>query len=148
MTSPITFTVHGTPAPQGSKSAFVNRHTGRATLVESSKAVKPWRAAVVTEAQRHAGQLNPDEIWRCSILFAFPRPKTHYRSGRFSDELKPGAPIRHTQKPDLDKLTRSTWDALTTAGIIRDDAQIPDAHIRKIWIDKDEPAHATITLWA
>lgn len=46
----LTIVVHGQPAPQGSKRAFVNKHTGRAALVESSKKVQPWRQAVVGRA--------------------------------------------------------------------------------------------------
>ena len=38
------FTVHGLPAPQGSK-----RHVGKGVMVESSKYVKPWREAVKAE---------------------------------------------------------------------------------------------------
>ena len=37
----LTITVHGTPAPQGSK-----RHVGNGVMVESSKKVKPWRQDV------------------------------------------------------------------------------------------------------
>ena len=37
----ITFEVYGQPAPQGSK-----RHVGGGRMIESSKAVAPWREAV------------------------------------------------------------------------------------------------------
>lgn len=46
----IEITVHGLPAPQGSK-----RHVGRGVMVESSKNVKPWRSAVVWAAISAAG---------------------------------------------------------------------------------------------
>ncbi|WP_312778521.1 hypothetical protein [Corynebacterium variabile] len=39
-----TFHVPGVPAPQGSKNAY--RRGNKVLLVESSKKVKPWRAAV------------------------------------------------------------------------------------------------------
>jgi len=42
----VEFTVLGVPAPQGSK-----RHVGRGVLVESSKALGPWRDAVAWAAR-------------------------------------------------------------------------------------------------
>lgn len=39
-----TFHVPGVPTPQGSKNAY--RRGNKVLLVESSKKVKPWRAAV------------------------------------------------------------------------------------------------------
>ena len=50
---------------------------------------------------------------RVDIIFYFKRPKHHYRSGKFSDQLKPGAPTRHTVKPDKDNLDKLTLDAGT-----------------------------------
>lgn len=53
MTQPITFTVHGRPAPQGSKRAFAVRGkggvpTGRVAVIESSHdRVKSWRQAIL-----------------------------------------------------------------------------------------------------
>jgi crossover junction endodeoxyribonuclease RusA len=46
----LTFTVRGTPAPQGSKS-FKGIHGGHAVLAESSKKVKPWRMDVKAVAE-------------------------------------------------------------------------------------------------
>ena len=43
-----TFHVAGFPAPQGSKNAY--RRGNKVVLVESSKKVKPWRAAVAQAA--------------------------------------------------------------------------------------------------
>ncbi|MGP5083022.1 hypothetical protein ACTXJ8_14785 [Corynebacterium variabile] len=43
-----TFHVPGVPAPQGSKNAY--RRGNKVVLVESSKMVKPWRAAVAQAA--------------------------------------------------------------------------------------------------
>ena len=44
--------VYGQPAPQGSKRGIIHRHTKRVVLIESSKKVKPWRAAVVRAARQ------------------------------------------------------------------------------------------------
>lgn len=47
----LAFTVIGTPAPQGSK-----RHVGGGRMVESSKAVAPWRDSVAWTARGEANK--------------------------------------------------------------------------------------------
>jgi crossover junction endodeoxyribonuclease RusA len=53
-----------------------------------------------------------------------PRPKDHYGTGRNSGTVKPSAPINPASMPDLDKLVRCICDALTDAGVWKDDAQV------------------------
>ena len=110
----ITFTVNAVPAPQGSK-----RHVGRGILVESSAKVGPWRDSVVFAARGVMRGRGPFEgAVAVSITFRLPKPKT----------VKRDLP---SVRPDLDKLARSTCDALTTAQVIVDDAQICD-----LWVSK------------
>ena len=131
--SSITFRVIGTPAPQGSK-----RHVGRGILVESSKKVRPWRqdvAAAALEARAGADPIAGPVY--ASIIFYLPRPKSAPKSREFPD-----------RKPDLDKLERSTYDALVVAGIIRDDAQIVQSHNMKVYAVSGEPLGARIKIAA
>lgn len=119
--------VHDTPAPQGSKRGFVNRHTGRVNMVESSKRVAPWREAVKTAALTETARTGTTTLTGpvvVSIVFTMPRTKGHYRTGRNAHLLRDGAPTAPAGKPDLDKLTRSTLDALTAAAVYRDDSQV------------------------
>ncbi|NUS83714.1 MAG: RusA family crossover junction endodeoxyribonuclease [Streptomyces sp.] len=118
----ITLTVHGLPAPQGSK-----RHVGGGVMIESSKKVKPWRqdvkyiAIAATEAAPDWTLL--DGPLAVAMTFTFDRPKGHYRTGRNAHLLRDAAPIRPAGVPDLSKLVRSTEDALT--GIVwKDDARV------------------------
>lgn len=67
------------------------------------------------------------------LALMFPRPKAHYRTGRNSAELRPGAPGWHTQYPDLDKCARLVFDALTVAGVWGDDKQGCELHAQKHW---------------
>lgn len=123
----LTLNVWGEPAPQGSK-----RHVGRGVMIESSKKVKPWREAVkfaALEATQAGGALTAhagpmDGPVNVEVVFRFTRPKGHYRTGRNSHLLRTGAPRRPAGKPDLDKLLRSTFDALSDAGVWGDDAQV------------------------
>ena len=125
-----TIFVPGTPAPQGSKRVGVNRATGRAVLIEASKQVKPWRAAVV-EAWKSTGRETipgPVAVW---LRFDLVRPRGHYGTGRNARTLRPTAPAYPAVKPDLDKLVRSILDALTTAGAIEDDARVVSLSVSK-----------------
>jgi Holliday junction resolvase RusA-like endonuclease len=141
----LTVDVVGLPAPQGSKRAFVVN--GRPVMAESSKKVKPWRqdvAAAAAAAAEEARWQTPTGPVRVDITFYLPRPKYHYRSGARANELKPNAPIYVDKKPDKDKLERATCDALTTAGVIRDDAQIASGLVEKHYANGPTGARITI----
>lgn len=130
--------VHGLPAPQGSK-----RHVGNGVMIESSKRVKPWRqdvkhAALTAVAEKHGvtyafAPLNG--AVRIDIRFLLPRPKHHYRTGRNANLLRDAAPLWPAVKPDIDKLIRSTLDALGEAGCWHDDAQVVSIHAWKSYAD-------------
>lgn len=124
----ISFFVPGIPAPQGSK-----KHVGNGLMIESSKALGPWRAKVALEARGRVKQPISGPI-RLDLRFVMPRPKSHYGTGRNADQLKHAAPRYHTQKPDLDKLVRAIGDALTGV-IYRDDSQIVAGEYVKSWAD-------------
>lgn len=135
-------TVHGTPGPQGSKKGFYNKALGRVQMVESSKKVKPWRDAVRTDAVDERGDAVPLD---CPVLvdmvFTFTRPKGHYRTGRNAHLLRDGAPIRPAGYPDLDKIARSTGDALKDAGVLKDDGRISEyGRLAKVWANEDRDA--------
>ena len=128
----LSVTTYGLPAPQGSK-----RHVGGGVMVESSKAVKPWREAV-KYAALDALEAHPE--WDRStpavgmqVVFTMPRPRSHYRTGKRSHELRADAPALHTKAPDLDKLLRSTWDALGQAGVFADDARVAQVYAIKTY---------------
>jgi crossover junction endodeoxyribonuclease RusA len=109
------FTVLGlSPAPQGSK-----RHVGGGRMVESSAKVKPWREAVRSEALATGLAISAEPIY-LHLLFRFRRPQGHRNA---KGELKPSAPQTPITRPDLDKLCRSTLDALTGV-LFADDSQV------------------------
>jgi Holliday junction resolvase RusA-like endonuclease len=109
-------------APQGSKNGYYR--DGKVILVESSRAVKPYREAV-SKALREAGDAqnwviaNRDVQHKVSLVFGLPAPKRFVRA-------------HHTTKPDIDKLARSTLDAITLSGRIwLDDSQVTVLLCRK-----------------
>ena len=102
--------IPGRPAPQGSK-----RPIGHGVMIESSKALKPWRedirCALLSGGlpmQRFPGAV------ACTLEFVLPRPKS---------TPKKATPLA-SKRPDLDKLTRAAFDAITSAGVIVDDSKI------------------------
>jgi crossover junction endodeoxyribonuclease RusA len=132
----ITFTVPGTPAPQGSKRAFRNRHSDRIQLVESSKTVGPWRERVALAAHSAAGGRNLlDGPITVLIDFVMPRPKS-------APKTRTPAAVK---RPDVDKLARACLDALTSV-IFVDDAQVTNLHVTKRLAEVGEAAHAHITV--
>ena len=120
------------PAPQGSKNAY--RRGNRCVLVESSKKVKPWREAVARAAKENIPQPLEGEI-HLRVVFVMPRTKA------MGD--KPAPPM--LQRPDLDKLLRSTCDGLTGAAYV-DDSQVTHISSEKRRAEPGEPTGAHITL--
>lgn len=111
----IRFTVLGRARPQGSK-----RHVGRGVMVESSKALKPWRQDVAGMASYEVGGELPFGAHvpvKLSLDFYFAAPKKCKRAGM-------------TTKPDSDKLARSIMDAIKGI-VIHDDAQVVELNVSK-----------------
>jgi crossover junction endodeoxyribonuclease RusA len=116
----LTVWVPGDPAPQGSK-----RHVGHGVLIESSHAVKPWRATVhayVADEIRRRRWTPLDEPAYVMLAFYLRRPTSAPRRRVMPD-----------RKPDLDKLARAVLDALSTAGAVADDARIVDLQCSKYY---------------
>jgi len=131
----IRFTVYGEPKAGGNKRISVRG--GRAHIYESTKGTATWRDSVVYAAREkmQALQRQEDEIvskgpslWpltsplSLTVVFTLPRPKTAPKKRLWPDH-----------KPDLSKAIRSTEDALTDAGVIRDDALFVRHEIWKVF---------------
>jgi len=131
MTPLLTFNVLGTPAPQGSKNARYNPKTGKTFVYEqNSEAQRSWRQDVLNAAVIARRALNLETIetavW-VDIEFRLPRPTS------VSLRRRPYPNV----KPDGDKLQRNTWDALTQAGVFRDDALVVNWRASKRYATDD-----------
>lgn len=121
----LDFFTAGAPVPQGSKNAYVRG--GRAVLVDANPRLKAWRAAVRSAAEAaiaEVGWETLDEPCRVYLGFTVPRPK----------RPRWGLPA---VKPDLDKLTRAVFDALTDAGAWRDDSRVVSMEVTKKYEDDE-----------
>lgn len=83
--------------------------------VYNPRTAAAWKAEV--KAVFMGGSSNPLTGPVClQVCFFMPRPKK-MKSGEIGL-------IPHVKKPDLDNLLKSTMDAMTEAGVWRDDAQV------------------------
>lgn len=138
---PATFSVFvpGKPAPQGSKRGIPTKN-GKVAMVESSKAVKPWREDIrqaLLDDDNHA-LARFDGPVRVVLEFVMPRPKSMPVS-------RPTPP--HTKRPDIDKIARAVLDAVSSAGVWVDDSHVIDLHPTKRTAERGEQSgcHITIT---
>lgn len=119
----LAFRVIATPAPQGSFFAMIV--AGRPRIIADNKATAPWRRAVVTaakNAQRATDWLPLNGPVRVELVFLLDRPKSVKR------------PLPQT-RPDIDKLARSTLDALQSSGVIVEDGRVADLVLSKRYAD-------------
>lgn len=105
----MTITVYGMPGAQGSK-----RHVGRGVMIEMSKKVAPWRQDVVAACKASTCFVMTEGPLQVSLTFTLIKPKSAPKKRI----------IYPDRTPDVDKLCRSTLDALKTAGAIEDDARV------------------------
>lgn len=123
-TREVAFIVRGTPAPQGSKRAFVVGN--RARIVEDSKKSAPWRDSVsAAAADAMGGALPIDAPVEVIVTFLFVRPAS----------VKPAKRPFPSVKPDVDKLARAVLDGLTAGGVFSDDSRVIDLHAKKRYAD-------------
>jgi Holliday junction resolvase RusA-like endonuclease len=117
----VTFFVAGVPVPQGSKTAYVVGK--RAVLTDANKTVlKPWRAEVTRVARASWADRARlvDVAVQVVATFVFERPKSVKR------------PVPSV-KPDVDKLARALLDGVTDAGVWKDDSQVTDLRVEKVY---------------
>lgn len=123
---PFTMWILGTPVPQGSKTGFVVGK--RAVIVDANKDVlKPWRAKVTAHAiSVFEGRETFTGAMFAELDFYMPRPPSVKRE-------------RPSVKPDVDKLQRAIFDALTDAGVWKDDSQVVSVHADEWYADHTTP---------
>lgn len=134
----LAFAAYGTPTPQGSKK--IVGHGQRPVLVDVGAArLRTWREDVKQAALDALAETTewdrdvPGVVG--SFIFTLKRPRAHHVAADPARELKESAPKFHTSTPDLDKLLRSTWDALVAAGVIRDDSLLCQVYGSKMFTD-------------
>jgi len=110
------FVVHGNPIALKRHRSFA-----RGKIHGTYDPSKGDKGDFLAKAMANRPEVPRDEPLQVNLSFHFIRPKSHYRTGRYADQLKPSAPLWHTKTPDADNLTKFVCDALN--GIFwRDDS--------------------------
>ena len=136
----VSVTVPGLPQPQGSAKAY--RRGQRVIVTSDNPRLAAWRdrlAYGIVASRQAAAALHGHPVVRhdgpvrMSLVFRLVRPKS---------AAKRAWP---TTRPDLDKLVRAVGDAMTDAGVWRDDSQLVALEATKVY--REAPA-VDITAWA
>lgn len=107
----ISFTVHGDPKAQKRHRHRVMNIGGKhisATYDPHKKEKENFLLKCI--------EYRPETPFKGAVAldvdFYFPRPKSHYGTGKNADILKDNAPKFHTKKPDTDNLVKFVKDGL------------------------------------
>jgi len=121
----VAVTVHGRPAPKGSKDpvGFRRGKNGRMVTVmkESSPYLDAWMAAVTLNVRQALARRRARPALGpvyAHVVFTMAKPTRAPKRKRTYPEAF----------PDLDKLERATYDAITKAVAWKDDAHVIENH--------------------
>lgn len=125
--------IKGLPKPQPRVKAF-SRGGKAGVYTPDSPPLREWRYNLIAGLQRHKDK-NLGGAMEVILEFYLPRPKSHYRTGKFSSLLNKGAPKYHTSKPDVDNLAKLVLDELGKMRYWKDDAQVVELTVSKHYND-------------
>tara|TARA_Y100001938_G_scaffold150447_1_gene241404 strand:+ start:746 stop:994 length:249 start_codon:yes stop_codon:yes gene_type:complete len=76
-----------------------------------------------------------------------PRPKSHYRQGKFKGMLKDKIPQTYTKTPDIDNLIKMVLDSLQgDDGFFIDDKQVVELNSIKRYIEEGEEPRTIVMI--
>lgn len=110
-----------------------HRHTRNGHTYDPSKADKRDFLAKALKSAPKSLEYGPISM---TLEFYVDRPKSHYRTGKYSHLLKDNAPTWHTSRADIDNYVKLVLDALNGA-YYKDDSQV--CHLRTIKKYSDNP---------
>ena len=123
----ISFTIYGIPKP-------LKRHRSTRTGRMYDPSAKDKKQISLQIAQFKPKQPFAGSIY-LKVMFYMPRPKSHYRTGKYSHLLKDNVVDLHTFKPDLSNLIKLYEDILQPDFYV-DDSQISNLQAVKLYGEK------------
>ncbi len=147
MNDPISFFVPGIPKAQPRPRAFARKFGDKwAARVYDAGTAECWKSQIAAAARPHLPKHPISGPVSVQITYYMPRPKSHYRTGKYSNELRADAPRFHIVKPDAQNCSKGSFDALTQIGMWQDDCQICQESAAKIYAGFGQPTGADITI--
>lgn len=144
----VDFLAPGLPQTKGSTKAFIRRRGGKpfAVITNDNEKNDGWAYLVSYFAtQCMAGRPPIDGPVHVTLTFLLPRPQDHFGTGRNAGRLRPSASPKPDVKPDLDKMQRSIFDALSRI-VYRDDACVTTAVIMKRYAETQPGVRVRVEL--
>ena len=77
-----------------------------------------------------------DRPIKAELYFYETRPKSHYRTGKYANQLKPNCPTYNVVKKDIDNFIKFVFDTLNKHAYV-DDSQIFEIVSGKYYSDRD-----------
>jgi len=139
----IQFFAEGVPKGQPRPKAF--SRGGHAAVYDPGTA-EGWKGQVAMAAKHKRPEGPLEGPLELILGFYFPRPKSHFRTGKNAHILKKGVSDFHTSKPDSDNLAKAVMDAMTQLGFWVDDSQVCHLSIRKFYCNNTASAGCAISL--
>ena len=114
--------------------AFVIKGTNRAIITDRSRTkLQVYRGVIRDKAiEAMGGEAPTTGPVDVTVGFHFPRPKSHYGTGKNAGHVKDSAPDHHITRPDIDKLLRALLDGMTGV-VFKDDSQVAEIVARKYY---------------
>lgn len=129
MSGDVVVTVYGRPVTQGSKT-----RTRWSVRDDNAERLRPWREAVKQAAlDALAGSPRLEGPVTVEVVFTFDPPKSAPKTRR-------SWPVTRSSG-DVDKLQRAVFDALTDAGVWRDDSQVVRVVAEKLHVGDEGALH-------
>ncbi len=139
--------VYGIPKAQPRARAFAMKIGGKfsARMYDAGTA-EAWKSDIARAFEEFQLVPIPSGPVRATITFIFPRPKSHYRTGKHAGFLKPDMPTFHSGKPDRDNCEKAVLDCLTRLGFWGDDGQVCAGEVVKVYANPLEQPGAQIII--
>jgi len=134
--------ISGDPRSKGSFRPIKTKD-GRVFMAQS-KASKSWENTIRELCQGWGAP--HDGPVRLLVLFFLPRPKSHYRTGKYAGELREDAPRWPDKTPDIDKLLRAVMDGLTRV-LYDDDKRVVSVECEKRYTKATGEVGVGIRAW-
>lgn len=143
----VTFAVRGAePIPQGSGRVITNQRTQMSQIISDNPRLRAWRRRIRHEAQFHLTEGRGYPLYGPVELHLRFYLKAPLRVSRAKRHI-----VEPAVYPDLDKLTRAVFDALSkdhgTPGIAyKDDGQVTRVKAEKVYAVEESQMGVIITV--